>query len=67
MTRNHDYFFSSDEALELGIIDGIDSKGVDLDLFAEKVYGIPQVEEIEESGQPLSEEDFVELFPTNVE
>lgn len=75
MTRNHDYFFSSDEALELGIIDGIDSKGVDLDMFAEKVYGIPTAtEDFEDSVseedmkvETLSDEDFTELFPLNVE
>ena len=50
MSRNHDYFFSPDEALEYGIVDGIDINGIDLDLFAEKVYGIlpEEIAEVEE-------------------
>ena len=63
MSRNHDYFFSPDEALEYGIVDGIDINGIDLDLFAEKVYGIlPEViEETEYSDEPEDTEDCISV------
>ena len=72
MKRNHDYFFFPEEALEIGLIDCIDVDGFDVNLFAEKVYGIKkeEIEEIEESDSVEiypDEEDIPDLFPLNVE
>ena len=72
MKRNHDYFFFPEEALEIGLIDCIDVDGFDVNLFAEKVYGLKkeEVEEIEESDSVEiypDEEDIPDLFPLNVE
>ena len=72
MKRNHDYFFFPEEALEIGLIDCIDVDGFDVNIFAEKVYGLKkeEVEEIEESDSVEiypDEEDIPDLFPLNVE
>ena len=47
MERNHDYTFAPEKAIELGILDSIDSK-TDAEKMAQKLYHGEEVEETEE-------------------
>lgn len=47
MERNHDYTFAPEKAIELGILDSIDSK-TDAEKMAQKLYHGEEIEETEE-------------------
>lgn len=63
--RNSDFFFSPEEALEMGLVDSIDSQEVSEEFYLDKLYGTNEVEsdkleslkEVEKTTTHINSED----------
>lgn len=67
--RNSDFFFSPEEALEMGLVDSIDNQDIDEDLYFDRLYGANEIEGENVESAPEEDGEDVEsiAFRKNIE